>query len=112
MRHTLSEYNEDVFLLEWLVGQLRAHQPAAAADAEDALLLDAAVWSHAPVDVHRDVVEGLRQWAAAAGSEGMMASLGDLAGLGGSDAPLTVVACLLWTLPLYCDVRRWKSGES
>jgi hypothetical protein len=39
-----------------LVCLLRAHQPAVAADAEEALLLDASVWAHAPAPVHRDVV--------------------------------------------------------
>ena len=42
-----------------LVCLLRAHQPAVAADAEETLLLDAAVWAHAPAPVHRDVVSFL-----------------------------------------------------
>jgi len=32
-----------------------------------------------------------------------MGTLGDLTALGRADAPLTVAACMLWTLPLYCD---------
>jgi hypothetical protein len=48
-------------------------------------------------------MEGMRQWALVAGSEGMIGTLGDLTGLGCTDVPLTVAACMLWTLPLYCD---------
>lgn len=32
-----------------------------------------------------------------------MGTLGDLTALGCADAPLTVAACMLWTLPMYCD---------
>ena len=54
-----------------LVAVLRHHHPAVAEMAEQALLGDPGMWSRAPPEVQQEVLQGLQEWAAAMGSEGI-----------------------------------------